>query len=491
MPWMVSLQTNSSWHFCGGALISATEVVTAAHCVGEGVYQVRINAHDIVNGDDDGVSQVVIVNHIYRHVAYNDTSVASDIAVLVLAEAVTVTTDYALWHGGPGADSLPYLPTSQDTLTVSGWGALEFEGSSPSKLQTVDVFAWTNAQCSEGGDNAYSSSSIDSSMLCAGDPYPGCTGSACVDSCQGDSGGPLVATVGDGSTVLVGVVSWGYGCASGFPGVYARVLELADFVGDYTNPAYGEKLCINGENTCGTSSYIFAEDSYGDMWDGAELSVKTCAGTVLLNKAEMSCLSSEYFCFDNAAGELLTVTTTKGDYPDEISWTMFNENGADMSGGAPSTVTQCPSLISSGLCGNPIDDEAACEEAATSLGLKWSKSISKNKKPRGCITKPDNGKVWFNTEGQKDCKPGKQCICESAYGLETSGSCANGIDDEAACEAAADSLGLEWVKSISKSKYPGGCFTKPRNNKVWFNDHAGTKCKKGKQCICEPAEVSN
>jgi trypsin len=109
----------------------------------------------------------------------------------------------------------PSTPAIQQVLTVTGWG--DTGGSSYSIiLQEVDIPYLTNIACTTS-PMLYRSKEITASMMCAG------TGGK--DSCSGDSGGPLIIRgSSNGNHTLVGIVSWGNGCAlPNYPGVYARV----------------------------------------------------------------------------------------------------------------------------------------------------------------------------------------------------------------------------------------------------------------------------
>ncbi|XP_064609087.1 trypsin-3-like isoform X2 [Liolophura sinensis] len=109
--------------------------------------------------------------------------------------------------------------------TVTGWGTMSSgAGSLPDRLREVDVPVISYSQCS-----SWVSGVSSTTMICAGYEEGG------KDSCQGDSGGPLVVLSG-GKWYLLGVVSWGYGCAGRrSPGIYTRVPNYTSWIKQYSD----------------------------------------------------------------------------------------------------------------------------------------------------------------------------------------------------------------------------------------------------------------
>jgi len=74
------------------------------------------------------------------------------------------------------------------------------------------------------------------------------------DSCQGDSGGPFTVDV-EGQHHLVGVVSWGFGCAkAGLPGVYSSISAQRAWVDQKINENGGASFCPGSSGSTGGST---------------------------------------------------------------------------------------------------------------------------------------------------------------------------------------------------------------------------------------------
>ncbi|XP_017861434.1 PREDICTED: transmembrane protease serine 9 isoform X1 [Drosophila arizonae] len=232
MPFMVSLMRRGG-HFCGGTIIHERWILTAGHCICNGLQnfmkptqiQGVVGVHsirDYLNAVSDGSQGFrVDFKRIVPHPQYDCKNVQHDIALLELVQPMGFSAHIQPSCVSSGEEDRSLVP---EYGTVSGWGWTQenqADGERADVLRKARVKIWNNEVCEHSYRAQGKSNSISDTQMCAGFE------NGQIDSCWADSGGPLMSK----EHYLLGVVSTGIGCARpGLPGIYTRVSKYVKWM---------------------------------------------------------------------------------------------------------------------------------------------------------------------------------------------------------------------------------------------------------------------
>ncbi|KAG5669858.1 hypothetical protein PVAND_000149 [Polypedilum vanderplanki] len=223
-PWMAIMLSSLGNQICGGSIISDRTILTAGHCLYYSQNQLQsewmVGQNKVSDSKLKKATQNLYKTQKYEfHPSFRASPLFDDydLCIVTVERPINFNSEIK-------PICLPYVGENQNyynrKVTVAGWGKLSDQkgASTSNELMETDVFLKTPETCKAMTELAGYN---DRSMVCAYDYQ--------TDACLGDSGGPLFAFSPVPSSSnrysIIGVVSFGEGCATDFPGIYAKVDE--------------------------------------------------------------------------------------------------------------------------------------------------------------------------------------------------------------------------------------------------------------------------
>jgi secreted trypsin-like serine protease len=210
-------------YFCGGSIVAANKVLTAAHCV-DGFRSFKITAGDVnrLTNSPNNAEQTTTatIDNVVINPKWNTNTLEGDLAVITLTQPFNLN-EFVNKITLEGKDQTVNHHAGE-VATISGYGKTSDNGGVSQVLNEIDnVPVITNEVCASAyGING--AAIANAGVICLDSNNGG--------SCNGDSGGPLSQIV-NGVRQHIGIVSFGSsrGCSAA-PIGFSRTAYYRDWI---------------------------------------------------------------------------------------------------------------------------------------------------------------------------------------------------------------------------------------------------------------------